>query len=326
MRHLFIINPAAALVKGNVAAVRGSITSFFKDYTEIKYDIFVTEWSRDAVSYIKQYVRKNGSENNDVIRIHAIGGTGLLFEVVNGVMGFDNVEVASHPYGKSNAFLKYFKPMYIDLFSSMEKQIFSKSEPMDVFGIGSVYGMCYSVIGLESYANVLAYKMIQYGIPTDLSFLVNGAASVLIGDLGQRYSVFIDGLEINGDFASIMIGNTPCYSTDMYPAVDAHPDDGLLDIYLFKKTSRLRLLTCIPSYVTGKYHELPDLVSHYKARSIGISSDETMCITIDGEILYRTTIEFAIIPKAVRFVLPDGIDMAKLPLVYNRPEEGLRGE
>ena len=249
-----------------------------------------------------------------------------MFEVVNGVMGLTNVEVASHPYGMSNAFIKYFKPMYIDLFSSMEKLIFGKPEPMDVFGVGSLYGLCYSVIGLESYANVLAYKMIEHGIPTDLSFMVNGAASVLSGDLGQRYSVFVDGMEINVDLASIMIGNTPCYSTDMCPAVDAHPDDGLLDIYLFKKTSRIRLLTCIPAYVTGNYHELPELVSHYTAHSITITSDETMCITIDGEILYRTAIDFTIIPKAVKFVLPDGIDLAMLPRVYNRPEEGLRGE
>jgi diacylglycerol kinase family enzyme len=123
-----------------------------------------------------------------------------------------------------------------------------------------------------------------------------------------------------------MVANAPCYGLSMYPAIDAHPDDAVLDVYVVKNAPVMKILRLIPGYTHGKYRKLADMVSHYRAKKIKLSSDEVMCMSVDGEHFYGRSIEYEIIPQAVRFVCPVSIDLKKLPRIYNRPREGLRGE
>jgi len=322
-RHLFIINPTADKIAGNIKPVKDKITSFFANYPEIKYDIYVPQWCRDSIMYIQDYA---AGVKDEIVRVHSIGGKGTLFEVINGAAELPNVEVAAHPYGKANAFLRYFGIQNMKYFSSMESQVFDEAIPMDIIRCGNNYGICYGKAGIEAYANELGEKWIDKGMPQDISFLLAGIYLILKDKAGQNYFVEIDGDKIEGDFASVMIANTPCYGVNMHPAVDAHPDDGVLDVYIFKNTSKLKLLTCVSSYIRGNYRSMPDLASHYRAKKIKVSSDETMCISIDGENFYGMSMEYEIMPKAVRFVCPGKIDLKKLPRIYNRPQEGLRGE
>ena len=247
-----------------------------------------------------------------------------MFEVVCGVASLSNVEIASYPYGYANVFLRYFSPEYKTLFSCIKSQVFGKTIPADIIVSGSHYGICYSLLGLEARTNALGYKMIDKGLPMDISFVLGAILSIFSGKLGQQYRIFIDGEEISGEFASILIANTPCYGLDMYPAIDAHPDDGILDIYLLNKASRLKTLLSISTYVYGGYRKIPSLVTHYTARKIKITSDETICTSIDGELIYTMSAEYAVLPKAVNFVIPDGIDMSKIPKIYKSPKEGMK--
>ena len=325
MKHLFIINPVAYRVKRRVNTIKKNIDTFFKDYPGIEYEIFVTKWSRDAVSYIRKYISKRDEQNNnDIIRVHSLGGTGTFFEVVSGVVGLKNVEIASYPYGKGNVFLRYFDPDYKKMFYSLKAQVFSTTIPMDVITNGNHYGVCNAILGLEARASVLGYKIISRGVPMDIGFLLGAAGTILGGNYGQRYNISIDNKDIDGEYTSILIANVPCYSIGMYPAVDAHPDDGVLDIYLFKKCSRTRLLRSMLTYAYGNYQKLPDLCTHYTGRKFTISSDETIFVSIDGESLYTMSGEYEVVPGAVQFAVPGEIDLTKLPKIFNNPKEGLR--
>jgi signal transduction histidine kinase/diacylglycerol kinase family enzyme/DNA-binding response OmpR family regulator len=323
VRHLFIINPAARRIKGKIKPVKDKISAFFAKHPGIKHDIYISQWSRDSVMFIQDYI---AGINDETLRIHAIGGTGTFFEIVNSVVGLPNVEIASHPYGKANSFLRYFGIKNEKLFLPLESQVFDKTIPMDIIRCGNNYGICYGMSGIEAYANAVGDKWIEKGMPADISYMIAGMIMILSGKTGQNYFMEIDDHRIKGDFASVMVANAPCYGVNMHPAIDAHPDDGLLDVYAFKNASRMKLLSCVPSYTHGNYRNMLDLVSHYRAKKIKLSSDEVMCMSIDGEHFYGTSIEYELLPKAVRFVCPDGIDLKKLPLIYNRPREGLRSE
>lgn len=327
MRHLFIINPASKRVKGHVGTIQDEINTFFKKYPDISYNIYVSKWCRDLVTYIRQFIMDIRTYSDEIVRVHSVGGTGTMFEAVNGVVGLRGVEVAAHPYGRANTFLQYFGLDKMKLFSSMESQIFDKTIPVDIIRCGHNYGICYGMMGIEAHGNALGDEWIEKGIPADISY--SGAAALKIlrdKRVGQNYHINIDGVRVEGDYASVMTANTPCYGDRMYPAVDAHPDDGILEVYIFKSVSRIRTLLSITPYTHGGYRKLPDLVTHYSAKKIKITSDETMCMSIDGEHFYGTSIEYEVIPHALKFVCPKGIDLAKLPLVYNRPKEGLRSE
>ena len=88
----------------------------------------------------------------------------------------------------------------------------------------------------------------------------------------------------------------------------------------------MKILRIIPGYTHGNYRRMRNMVLHYRAKKIKVSSDEVMCMSVDGEHFYRTSIEYEVIPQAVRFVCPVSIDLKKLPRIYNRPREGLRSE
>jgi diacylglycerol kinase family enzyme len=323
-RHLFIINPAAKRIKGKTKPIKDAIAAFFARHTWIKYDVYVSEWCRDSIMFIQQYV--GAITTGETVRIHVIGGTCTLFEVINSVVGLPNVEVASYPYGMANSFLKYFGAKNEKLFSSIESQVFDQTVPMDIIRCGNHYGICYGMTGIEAHANVMGEALINKGLPGDISYMFSGVSMILGGKAGQKYVIEIDGDKIEGDFISVMIANAPCYGLNMYPAIDAHPDDGILDVYVVKNAPTMKILKLIPSYTHGNYRNLTDMVSHYRAKKIKMSSDEVMCMSVDGEHFYGTSIEYEIMPRAVRFVCPVGIDLRKLPRIYNRPQEGLRSE
>ena len=323
MRHLFIVNPATKIIRGKTKPVIDEISAFFAKHPEIEYDIHVSQWCRDAVMIIQDYV---AGVKDEPVRVHSIGGTGTLFEVINSVSGFSNVEVAAHPYGKANTFLRYFGYRNVKLFHSLESQVFGKTVPMDIIRCGNNYGICYGMSGIEAYANALGDNWIDRGMPGDISYTLAGMAMILRGKCSQNYFMEIDSSKIEGDFVSVMVANAPCYGMNMYPAIDAHPNDGILDVYVFKNAPKIKILSRIPGYTHGNYRSMPDLVSHYRAKKIKLSSDEVMCMSIDSEHFYGTSIEYEVMPKAVQFVCPDEIALMKLPRLYNRPQEGLRSE
>jgi diacylglycerol kinase family enzyme len=323
MRHLFIINPATKKIRGKIKPIQNKISAFFAKHPEIKHDVLVSEWCRDAVMLIQDYIAVIKNEN---VRVHSIGGTGTFFEVINSVAGLPNVEVAAHPYGKANTFLRYFGTSNVKLFSSLENQVFDRAIPMDIIHCGNNYGICYGISGIEAYANTLGDTWIKKGMPGDICYTLAGMVMVLNGKGTQNYFVEIDGNKIEGDFVSVMVANAPCYGLNMYPAIDAHPDDGILDVYIFKNASKIKILSRIPSYTHGNYRSMPNLISHYRAKKVKLSSDEVMCMSIDSEHFYGSSIVYEIMPKAIRFVCPNKIDLMKLPRIYNRPREGLRSE
>jgi len=322
MKHLFIINPVAKRIKGRTKQIKDKLAEFFSEYPDMAYDIYESRWCRDSAAFIQRYV----SDTDETVRVHAIGGTGTLFEVVNSVVGLENAEVASHPYGKANSFLKYFGTKNEKLFFDLKNQVFDRAVPMDIVKCGNNYGICYGMSGTDAYANALGDDWIEKGLPADISYMVAGVYQILNGKTSQNYYIEIDGDKVEGDFVSVMVANAPCYGINMYPAVDAHPDDGILNVYVVKNSPKLKMLASISTYTYGNYQKLPDLISHYTAKKIKLSSDDVMCMSVDGEHFYGMSIEYEIAPGAVRFVCPDAIDLAKLPRIYGKPKEGLRGE
>jgi diacylglycerol kinase family enzyme len=322
MRHLFIINPAAKKTRGKTKKIRETIADFFDKRPDIEHDIHETKRCRDSILFIRRYL----SQWRDTVRIHAVGGVGTLFEVINSVIGYPNVEIASYPFGNSNCFVKYFGEKAFPLFASYEKQIFGKAHAVDIIRCGNNYGTSFGMAGMEAHANALGDNWISKGMHVDSAYLLAGIYQLLRGKAAQNYFINIDDHEIEGNFISILVANAPCYGKSMKPAIDAHPDDGLLNVYTIKNAPLAKLMVSIPLYTSGNYRKISELVTHYKARKIKLSSKSTMCMNVDGEHFYGTSIEYEVIPKAINFVCPKEIDWDKLPQLYGKPKEGLRSD
>ncbi|MCL2637177.1 MAG: hypothetical protein FWD48_02285 [Oscillospiraceae bacterium] len=328
MKHLFIINPGAEKVKGRVAEITDEIVSFFIENPQHSYDIHVTRWNRDATGFVRRYV----TEAETPVRVHCFGGSGTLFEITNGVVGVKNTEVsvAMYPMGTSGELLFYFGTENLHLFRSIKNQVEAGTTPLDTFRVGNIHGISHSLIGMEARSSRESTRLIESTLlPANFCYVFPAIVEVLSGRAcTQKYTVEVDGVVVSGDckYASVNIFNGPCYGKNMFPAIDAHPNDGKLDVYLLCNMPPFKMLATVSPYTKGKYRKIPERIKHFSGKKIKVSSDEVMCVSLDGEIFYETEIEYEIVPASVNFVLPAGIDIKKLPRIYNHPEEGLIGD
>ncbi|MDR0670594.1 MAG: hypothetical protein LBF95_10980 [Treponema sp.] len=314
MRHLFIVNPRAFFIKGQVDRICGEIRSFFVNFPHIAYDIHITRWKRDAVVFVHRYV----SAADRIVRVYAVGGMGTLFEVVNGVAGLPNVQVACWPFGIDNTFLWYFGKKKMDRFHSLKELVFSNVASFDLIKCGNNYGICAGYMGAEAIASRHGDDIVEnvdrlprWLVRTGGIYLMLALYYCVKKETTQSYRVVLDGAPLHGTYRSILIANEPYLASGLNPAVDARPDDGILDVYLIQHVPYYKLPGLAIDYAYGHYDKWPNYISHYQAKTISISSDQIMHICIDGEHFYDTAIEYEIIPRAVDFVCPGiGQDMS----------------
>ena len=91
---------------------------------------------------------------------------------------------------------------------------------------------------------------------------------------------------------------------------DADPTDGLLDVLLVKKVSRMQVPGIIGKYKNGRYAELPHLVTHYRTKAVTIRCDKPTPVNVDGELLTAETVELRIAGAKLRFFYPRGLSYA----------------
>ena len=88
---------------------------------------------------------------------------------------------------------------------------------------------------------------------------------------------------------------------------EADPTDGLLDILLIKKVSRLQVAKVIGKFKSGKYRQLPDLVKHFRTDKVKIICDQPTPINLDGELRRAKEVTMSIAKEKLRFFFPRGL-------------------
>ena len=317
MQHLFLINPVAAQVKGHLDDIQNEINSFFSDIGLDNYHIHVTRWVRDGMGYANRFAL----ECREPVRIHVVGGSGSLYEAINGTIGLPNVQIAAYPMGGNNFFVHYFRNENEHLFRNLRYQVFSGTIAIDAIRNENNYAVGYAIIGLEAISDRDGTEMLEVtNLPNDFCYLFTAIRTIFNSAyICQHYKVEIDGRDFSGEYLSMLIAGGPCYGHDMTPAPEAHPNDGLLDFYLVKKMPPLKILSVITSYTSGYHGKLGEIVVHERGKSIKISGEKDMFMSFDGEGFYERSLTYEVVPGAIDFVCPCAIDVKKLPKLYNQP-------
>jgi len=315
MHHQFIINPIASAVKGRVREITEEIKAFFGGIGADNYHIHVTRWVRDGMGYVNRFARTSP----EPVRVHSMGGIGTLYEMVNGTIGLPNVQIAAYPMGASNFFLQYFGTDKMHMFRSIRNQVFSDVTPIDVMRGNIGYSIGHTVIGLEAIADRDGSEILERAkhLPVSLCYIYAGIRSIFrVKEIGQRYDIEIDGVDFSGEYVSILVAGPPCYGGgNMIPAPEAHPNDGIMEIYLIKKMSSLKLLSQINNYMSGNHKSMGDNLIHTQGKKITISGERDIMMSLDSECFYDESLTLEILPDAIEFVCPDGIDITKIPRI-----------
>lgn len=323
--HLFVINPKSFDRTSDLDEFISAVGDCFQQ-TGQPHFIHVSRFPRDAIRAIRTRMERVGAEVT--VRVYAVGGDGILFDCLNGIIGLDNAELAPVPYGKSNDFVRAFGEGKAHLFRNIAAMTVAPVIRTDVLFCGNMYALNTCTIGMEAYTTHRAielntrYKNFRNMLPRPVRnflysfmFFLGGIIYVMSSSAtGQRYSLRIDGDEFTGNYTTINIANGPCYGGDKRAAVAAVPDDGLLDTLLFKSTSRFHVIRVATRYIYGHYRNFPDYISYRQAKEVTVRSEKPMVLQLDGEIFFDTNITVRVIPSAVKIVAANGMTFERRPL------------
>ena len=298
MIHLFIINPAAGS-KDRTAMYTQAIEEACGQRS-LCYRIAVSAGPGDC-----QRIAREAAQTGEEYRIYACGGDGTLNEVVQGAAGYDNVAITVFSGGSGNDFVKLFDDP--KAFFSLERLLDAQEDTFDLIRCNDDFSLNICSVGLDARigTDVTHYKR----LPLLSGFRAYVASTVVnvIKGVAEHYVVEIDGERIDGKQTMICACNGRYYGGGFNPVPEADPADGLLDVLIVRKVSRLLVPTVVGKYKAGRYSELPKLVRHIRTKSLKILCDKPTPINLDGEMRLAQEITMEIAREKIRFFYPKGL-------------------
>ena len=298
MRYVFYINPTAG--KGNAQEdIIEAINEFFIDKTE-QFKIHVTTRIGDA----QEDARKE-AQTGDEIRMFACGGEGTVFEVLNGTVGYSNVELGVIPCGSANDFLKYFDAR--DPFLDIADQVYGETVEMDLIKAGDKYCLNGCSVGMDAVVgrDMAIFKKWPF-VSGSFAYTL-AIVKTFLGKLGITADISVDGETFkrkNCLFA--VIANAPYYGGGYKGAPEAVPYDNELDFTLVDKISKFKILKFLGIYKKGEHKKL-DCCTMKKCSYMEFTAEKPIPVNLDGEIIESTGMKFELVKNAVKFVLPKSI-------------------
>ncbi len=299
MKHVFVINPHAGKGKAVETATR-EIENYADIHPDFDYQIYVTRYPGDGQNFVKHL----GDTTTEPVRIYACGGDGTLYEVANGAYGYKNIEIGAIPCGSGNDYIRLYGTP--DQFQNIAAQVEGKSAVVDVIKCGNriALNQCSMGFDAETCNKQQDFKKFKF-LNANASYL----ASILYCFLFKMDNNFTISLDDNDSekyhVLFCYVGNSRWYGSGFMAAPFAMPDDGLLDVVVVRKNNdpKLKLLKLIKPYKEGRLINHPITIFN-RAKKVKIHSDMPATVNIDGECEKRTDVEFEIVPKAMRFIVP----------------------
>ena len=300
MRYVFILNPAAG--KGNPAA---RMLPEIEAYCGERGLDFCCAWTgapKHATALARAACQTEGA-----VRIYGCGGDGTLSEIAAGVVGMHNAEIGIFPCGSGDDYIKTFGGK--EDFLSVKKQLAALSRPVDLIRSGSGYAMNICSVGLDA---TVACEMTRFKkIPLVTGTMAYNLAlvKVFLGRVGDRLTVELDREQTRqGKFLFVLAGSGRYYGGGFCGAPAAVPDDGLLDFVVIRMPSLYKVPELARIYKQGGHLTSPkfqELLEFHRGKSIRITAESPVAVNLDGECLMASEIFFEVVPKAVRFIVPD---------------------
>lgn len=305
MKHLIVANFAAGTNK-NPDELKAKIEDAFKG---LDYEIYATTGPRSCVPFLREYC---AAHTKDTIRVYACGGDGTIHEVVDGIIGFNNVELAIIALGTGNDFVKIYggKEKFLD-FKTM---INCEAKPIDVskltsskfdepwYSINVINFGFDAMVGAIGNLNKLKGKKDPYGFGHAIvPSLVHGRFNKLV--------ITADGEQLNK--SKLLLGSVAqgqWIGGEYHASPKSDNTDGLMDVCICKTMTLLGLLVGL----FGKYHDgkhlddkgLAKKIVYRKAKVVEMTAPADVDVCVDGEMIRGDNFKIEIMPGALKLVIP----------------------
>ena len=285
-----IVNPHGGLKNG--FGILEQVKPIFEN-NKIELKILETERTEHALDYAYE-LDYNGYDG-----LCAIGGDGTMHEIINGMLKRPDkrqLPIGLITGGTGNSFMHDLN--CLDPVKAAKRIVTGRLRDIDVAKIDNNGNIRYG------------FNIVGWGMPTDITILAekfrwlggqryNVASIIEVLKNKQRLAkVIIEGSIVIGDFVFVLGCNTIHTGKGMKMAPLAQINDGMIDLIIARKASRIKLLRLFPKLFSGK-HIADPIVEYRHVREFSVVPLEDGTLNIDGEILGSTPLHVTIIHNAV---------------------------
>lgn len=297
MKYLFFVNPAAGKGKAQKKIIM-DIEEYFSK-TGKDYDIIITEYPGHA-----EKVAREMAETGEEFSMFACGGEGTGYEVINGIVGFNNVLYGIIPCGSANDFVRGFKNP--KCFADIKAQVEGEAYPIDLIKANDRFCINSCSIGMD--AMVARDMRIFKRLPLVSGPLAYNLAIVktFLKKLGVRFKLSVDDTDFKEvDCLFAVIANGPYYGGGYMAAPKAVPFDRKLDFIKVDVISKLKVLGLLSKYKSGT-HEGLDCCTVKNCEEMYFKSEKPLPVNLDGETIETDCMHFALVKRGLKFIIPKG--------------------
>ena len=314
MKHVFIMNPLSGKRKSR-QRMTDDITSACKELGA-DYEIYFTKGPMDCKRHARQLCEEAAAEGRK-LRIYGCGGDGTVNELINGVYGYDNVEIGVIPMGTGNDYIRNYGD--VSSFLDIKAQIGGESRSSDAIHYRAEYGdvvtegYCANMFNIGFDCNVVDMTARVKNWPFvggSLAYLIS-VAIILIKKKGADLLIeYDDGTVLDGRILLIAVANGCFCGGGVKGVPESVLDDGLMDVSVVKDVSRLTFITLFPSYAKGTHLSKKkiidrDIIRYTKEKALTVTANgESLRLCTDGEITTQKKVRFSIVENAFRFIVP----------------------
>ncbi len=298
-----IVNPNAGRRKGE------------KDWLEIarllteaglEFTCVFTDAPNHAVKLSKRYIEAGFR------KILVVGGDGTLNEVINGVFNQrsyapDEIIIAMIPVGTGNDWGRTFG-IPAGYKEAIDVIVNNKTFRQD---IGKVtyfkneksvcrYFINMAGIGFDALVAKKTNRQKQAGKGGPLSYLINLFTS-LIAHKSTVTKLIIDDKPVDEDIFTMSVAICQYNGGGMMQAPGAIPDDGLFDITVITRVSRMTVIRNVAKLYDGSFVKLKQ-VKQFRGKVVKVNAHPPLYLETDGESLGHTPMTFEILPRCITVV------------------------
>ncbi|MDZ7743026.1 MAG: diacylglycerol kinase family protein [Bacteroidota bacterium] len=306
-KWLVVVNPNAGSGKGR------KDWPIIRQLLEDKGFIFKDVMTRarfDAIDIAKEQIEKGFR------KIIVVGGDGTLNEVVNGIfmqnaVPTNGITIGMITVGTGNDWgrmyhipVKYKKAIkairkgktFVQDAGKVKYDLNDKTEERYFVNIA---GMGFDALVAQK-TNALKEKG-RGGVMAYLYNLITGLFQYKI----TRLRIAVEDKEVfEDDVFSMSLGICKYNGGGMMQLPTAVPDDGIFDITVIRKTTKLRIIRNIKNLYDGSFIKLPE-VETFQGRSVRVVSipSNSVFLETDGESLGHSPLEFNVIPGSIKIIV-----------------------
>jgi YegS/Rv2252/BmrU family lipid kinase len=214
------------------------------------------------------------------------GGDGTVNEVANGLAD-TGAALGVLPLGTMNVFAKeHGVPDRLEDAWEIIRQ--GKVREIDLASANGARFIQLAGIGLDAQVvkETTWESKKHYG---PLSYLMSAAH--VAARTPPRLLVEANGISCEGSF--VLVGNGRYYGTKIVVFPEAKPDDGLLDVLIFKHLGYMDIARYLSAVLIGQHTGMED-VEYFQAAEARVSSEEEVPVEVDGELSGALPVTFRV--------------------------------